>query len=469
MDEQGKPVIFLECPSSYIYTEEAGTPISNGEARAFLGEDHLLLRSASGESLTFPYRSILSLVEGDYQFTLHLTSDEHLDLFHLGFQYENFLKTLCRLRNEILLKDMLMQESLKKGGLKGEFVWKNAGEPLELQGTGEPRLYDTGLVLIPEQADPIRLPYSDLLEVVDADYALTLKDEWGNQLTLRQMGTHLDPFKKALTEAMGALTARTQALLKEIYPEADAALLRKAGALLKEGKAARKLDLDVLSPRLWGILEKRLELLEKQAEEINAPSDEEGDQVEEDEAETRACITETYAHLKSLARLERMAVGIKRDLMGDLTGEYLWFLIPVFNEDPLLPGNMVVVEAISTAGTGKATYFFRMASRAEYRKGIAGAEMEKLADQFVRNLNRAMRAVNFRREPIHLSERQLQDPRYLKYQYSILRLPELQQLRRQFVGRVMHGSLQSWKQKVHEVLQFNVSALSDEEKWQSEK
>jgi hypothetical protein len=468
MDEQQKPVIILECRLSFFYTEKAGAPISNGEARAFLGEDHLLLRPSSGESLTYPYRSILGLVEGDYRFTLQLTSHEQLELFQLGYQYENFLKTLCRLRNEILLKDMLMQESLKKGGLKGEFVWKNAGESRELQGAGEPRLYDTGLVLVPERADPIRLTYSDLMEVADADYALTLKDEWGNQLTLRQMGAHHDPFKKALTEAMGALTARTQALLKEVFPEADAALLRKAGALLKEGKAARKLDLDALSPRLWGILEKRLEWLEKLAEEAHATSDEEGEKVEDGEAETRARITETYAFLKSLARPERMAIGIKRDLLGDLTGEYLWFLIPVFNEDPLLPGNVVVVEAIAAAGTGKATYFFRIVSRAEYRKGISGIEMEKLADQFVRSLNRAMRAVNFRREPVYLSERQLQDPRYLKYQYSILRLPELQQLRRQFIGRVMHGSLEGWKQKVLEVMQFNVSALSDEEKWQSE-
>lgn len=42
-----------------------------------------------------------------------------------------------------------------------------------------------------------------------------------------------------------------------------------------------------------------------------------------------AGLNESYRFLKGLARQDKIAVGFKRGLMGDLTGEYVWFLIPI--------------------------------------------------------------------------------------------------------------------------------------------
>ncbi len=469
MEDSTKTDVFLECPLSFTYCLDDGAEIDSGQAKGLLETEDLILHSNSGQTLTFPYRTILSIQEADYRFALSLTSRERLEIFSLGYQYENFLKTLCRLRNEVLLIDMLMQESLKKGGLHGEFVWNNSKGELLAKGEGEPRLYDTGLVLLPERSDPIRIPYSELLKVNDENYTLNLITESGASLILRQMGSHHDPFKKALQDARNALAAKTQALLKEIFPKADGSLLRRAGDILKEGKAAPKKELDALSPELWAVLEERLEIIEEQSADASAEDEaiEDAESNAAGEEENAASITKTYAYLKSLAQSERMAIGIKRDLMGDLTGEYLWLLIPIYSENPQLPGNVIAMEAASTAGGGKATYFFRLTERDEYRRGIPLPLLHDKAGQMVKEFNRAMWAINFRREPIYMDERQLADPRYLKYQYSMARIPELRKLRELFIGRVAHTSWEKWQKGVEQLLQFNMTASGDQSRFQN--
>jgi hypothetical protein len=470
MEDPAKTDVFLECPLSIKYCENDGAEIAGGEAKGLLETEGLILHPSSGQTLTFPYRTILSLQEADYRISLSLTSREKLEIFFLGYQYENFLKTLYRLRNEVLLKDMLMQESLKKGGLHGEFAWNNSKGELLANGECEPRLYDTGLVLLPERSDPIRIPYSELLKVNDENYTISLLTESGESLILRQMGSHHDPFKKALQEARSALVAKTQAMLKEIFPQADGSLLRRAGDILKEGKAAPKKDLDALSPELWTVLEERLKIIEEQG----AAASSEDYAVEDVEAkaageeENAASITKTYAYLKSLAQSERMAIGIKRGLLGDLTGEYLWMLIPIYSENPNLPGNVIAMEAASTAGGGKATYFFRLTKRDEYRQGIPLPRLHEKVGQMVKEFNRAMWAINFRREPIYMNERQLADPRYLRYQYSIARIPELRKLRELFVGRVAHTSWEKWQKGMEQVMQFNLTAPSGQPRFQND-
>jgi hypothetical protein len=273
MEDSTKPAVFLECPLSFSYWGGDGAEISGSEAKGRLETEDLILLPISGQLLTIPYRTIFSIQETDYRFVLAFSSREKLEVFYLGYQYENFLKKLCHLRNEILLKDMLMQESLIKGGLHGEFAWNNSAGELLLKGEAEPRLYETALVLLPERSDPIRLLYSELLEIRDQDYELTLKTERGDWLILRQMGTNREPFKKALRDAMNALEAKTQSLLKEIFPKADGSLLRRAGNIMKEGRAASKKELDALNPELWTVLETRLELVERQVSAVPARED----------------------------------------------------------------------------------------------------------------------------------------------------------------------------------------------------
>ena len=76
-----------------------------------------------------------------------------------------------------------------------------------------------------------------------------------------------------------------------------------------------------------------------------------------------------------------------------------------------------------------------------------------------------MLAINFRREPIYLPDERLKEPQYQKYQFAIQKIPALQELRQLFIGRVIHGTPEQWKNDVMDILKFNVSATDDNLKW----
>ncbi len=207
---------------------------------------------------------------------------------------------------------------------------------------------------------------------------------------------------------------------------------------MKEGKAARRSDIESISPELWVELEKKLDV---------------------------AGIKEEYDFLKSLAQKEKMCIGLKRGFLGDLTGEYIWFLIPIYSTNPDEPGNAVAMEAISGEGGGKATYFFRIVSRKDYPNFKNIEELHQKVDGFINRVNRCMLAINFRREPIYLADEKLEEPGYQRYKFAISKIPELQELRQLFIGRVIHSSTEQWKQDVMDLLKFNVETSEDAVKW----
>jgi len=65
--------------------------------------------------------------------------------------------------------------------------------------------------------------------------------------------------------------------------------------------------------------------------------------------------------------------------------------------------------------------------------------------------------INFRREPIYLSEEELNEPEHSKYRIAVQKMPSLEVLRDIFIGRVFHKSMEQWKNDAIELLQFNVT------------
>lgn len=256
------------------------------------------------------------------------------------------------------------------------------------------------------------------------------------------MGRIYDPFNKALAAAIDQLSAKVRGLLEELFPEASPAAIRSLMPLMKDGKAISQSQLNKAFPGGWQILENRLEA---------------------------AGLKDSIHYLLSLTKGEPYA-GVKRGLMGDLTGEYLWFLIPICSDDPRLPGNAIAMEAVTGDGSGKATYFFRIKPRHIYARGLHSNE-EIIEDSgiIIKEINRAMLAINFRREPIYLPENQLKEGVNLRYKTAFQKLSSLQRLRELFIGRVIHSNPEQWQKDVLDLLKFNVSTANDEEKWHKEK
>jgi hypothetical protein len=74
--------------------------------------------------------------------------------------------------------------------------------------------------------------------------------------------------------------------------------------------------------------------------------------------------------------------------------------------------------------------------------------------------------INFRREPIYLSDEKLKDPQYIRYRFAVQNLPSLQTLRDLFIGRVIHSTFEQWKTDVMDLLRFNIESSEDSEKWE---
>ena len=435
--QQGAPV--MACRGSYNLLESGGAAAGGGEASLELWKENFVLLPGDGSARTLTYREILQIIAGDYRVTLAPASGEKVLLYSLGYNFEDFLRHLYRLRGEVILKDMLMQEKVSRAGLQGEYRYVDEKGVALPGGPCEPRVYETALVIIPQAEDPIRIPFSDIETVTAEDYTLALTT-WDNaKVIFSMMGSHLDPLKKALADAMNRLNQETEATLRELFPAVDPASLREAAALLRDGKAAACSLIEAISPHLWKGLEQIIEL---------------------------SPVKESYDFLKAKAQQDKICIGVKKGLFGDLSGIYFWFLIPIYSSDPERPGNAVAMEAFSAGEVGgQATYFFRLCGRRDYRRGGDLAGLHREADTLLKTINRGMLTINFRREPIYLPDEKLQEQRYLKYLYAVNKLPALQDLRARFIGRVSHTSPEQWQENATGLLRFNVGTEDDAAVW----
>jgi hypothetical protein len=201
---------------------------------------------------------------------------------------------------------------------------------------------------------------------------------------------------------------------------------------MKDGRAASHMNIDAISPGIWTELEKKLDAFG---------------------------IKEEYDYLATLGQPERICIGMKRGLMGDLTGDYIWFLVPIFSVDNTQPGNAIAMEATAVEGSGKATYFFKITDPGIYKNCKNQEELQTVVDKSLKQLNRDLITVNFRREPIYLTDEQLNSTTYVAYRRAVSKVPALQELRRLFIGRVIHNSPEQWKEGVTQLLKSNANAV----------
>lgn len=466
MDE--KKIIF-ECPLSFSLLNDDQQVQTKGSARAQIDKEHLTILSDAGDALVFPLRELLQIEDQEYHLFLPFTFNQQLNLFNLGFKFEDFTRTLSKCHHEIIMQDMLVKENIRKKDVTAEYARFNEKGEKGRQGKCELRIFETTLAVLPEKGDIIRLPLGNIRDLRPENYGLAVNMESGEKVVLSQMGTQLDPFKKVLSDILSNLSLKTQTFLQGLLPETDAPTIYKVSHLLKEGRIAARKDIETISAPVWTGIEKKIAL---------------------------SPLGDEYDFLKPMGRQDKIGVGFKRGLLGGDESDYFWFLIPIYGGKPGEPGNAAVLEAglirlpkegevdesVEDAAEmgeseenaaaedllkqeGKATYFFRIVSRETYASLKDKTELDMKYDEFISSFNRCMQEVNFRREPIYLPEKRLDEPRYVKYRYALKRLPELRKLRELFIGRVFHQSQEQWRRDTLALLAFNTQSRSDSEKW----
>jgi hypothetical protein len=422
----------------YQTKDPQGKILGSNEGKARLDERTLTLQPTLGKGREIPYFEVMEINEGDYKITLKLGISEEVTMTQLGYEYENFLKNLYRLRGELLLRYMLMDEGCIATDIEANYQYVDPNARRQ-EGACEARVYESAVVVLPEKADPIRIPLCYLRNSQRDEYTYSLSADVGEVLTLSQMGEKTDFFERSLSKALAGVETRSQGLLSALESGVDPAVVRSAAMLLGDGKAASGKEMQTISIQLWRELEKKLRV---------------------------AGIGDEYDYLKALSNPREIRIGVKRGLMGDRTGEYVWFMAPIYSSDPSLPGNAVVLEAASDEGSGRATYLFRIMDRREYKTGVPKAQLEDRVGSFLHLVNRCLVEINFRREPIYLSEESLMEPDYERYLYAAKRLAGLRILRENFLGRVAHSSPEKWRSEISAILKFNAESVNNLEKWE---
>jgi hypothetical protein len=400
----------IECELSYSLLDEKGQQTDGGEGKGAVSQEYLTVIPRFGNALPFHLRDIDAVQSMDYKLTLPMFSGEKLVLSNLGRYFEDFQRILTDLRNEVIIKNLLMNEPIKKPDVNAEFIQTDDKGIEEQKRPTRIRLYETALVVIPQEGEFLRVPYSDISNVSEGNHSVRIKTERGKDFLFQRMGSEYDSFIKQFYLSYEGLQKKAISSLKALYPPIDSVILRRVAAIMKEGKAASRWQIEAVDTKLWLELEKRI---------------------------TSSGLNEPYVFLEKLGVPEKTAIGFKRGLMADLTGEYVWFLVPIYGSVDKGYGNALAMEAAETTekpeeqndteGTevseltegskGKATYFFKIVDRKQFPQ-LKIEQMNDSIDNLIKTFNTCMLDINFRREPIYLPDDKLEEAEYVKYQIA---------------------------------------------------
>ena len=397
----------LKCEAFYIYNDKSNKITKDGSASILVRKESLVISPKTSELLEFSFREINNVSVQDYSIKIELNTSEEVEIKELGYKYEDFSRLFFHAYNDMIMKDLLMKEGMKLSGIEAELTFGKE----KIKDECEVRIYETALVVIPSKYALLRIPFAEIAEIKEGDHSVTVVTEYDGALLFEKLAGKYDSFLEKLSEVLNQLSMDVQDSLKKMAPSLSSSVIRQAARYMKDGRAVRRAVLEKAAPGLFDSIEKTISGTEMKVE---------------------------YEFLKKLSDSANMCVGVKKELVGTMANEeglYLWILIPI--------GNIVAMEAIVSSGDGKATYFFKM-------KGQTAQDMEA----FLEKVNRCMLAINFRREPIYLTDENLEKPEYQRYKYAIAKIPGLRDLRLAFIGRVMHKDDEQWQKDVKVLLQL---------------
>ena len=319
MEEEKKKEKLFSIKAPFQYLSSDVDKIAEGDALVAVNNEEIIISQQFKEPYIIKLIDILEISPVDYKVILPLSPNGKLIVSELGYEFENFIRILKDARNEILAQYLLMEERVIRKNIKAEFSYFEADGSVAENGNCNITIYETGISILPENGKLIRIAYCEIMDVAEGDYKVIISSETGQKLELSKMGYEFDPFKKTLSDTINALDMFAQSLVMELDPSLDTMTVRSIARLLRDGKAAMKKDVEKYSPQVWKSLEKKIE---------------------------KAGVTPEYNFLKSISIENQIAIGLKQGLMGDLTGDYIWFLMPVYNIDPKKPGNAIAMEAV---------------------------------------------------------------------------------------------------------------------------
>jgi len=388
--------------NSIEYTAQAASSLVSGEVKLSVG-DAALTVTALFDAAEIPFSEINALKLAEYVVTVQAGNDVYA-FSRMGSWCEPFYNALCEAYNKAVLRSLFISgEPIVTA--KGDYSYTENGA--SASGFAPVHVYENSVVSLPPDLGARRVPLCFVAGMDKGDYTLTLTLDTGETYTFAKLGYDTAPVEVAVEKQIRSLREKSMAAVKEIDPTLTVTQASQLAKIMPEGEAAPFDRLAGIAPSFATSLESKI-------------------------AATRAA--ESYEVFKELCDPARIWIGFRKSeieaesVENKSTDPYMLWLIA-----PSPDGQFAVVEF---AEADTATFVYR-----------TGGDF----DGFAKKLNRALEAINFKREVIRLPDEELRKPENADYYMAAKRTAALQFVRANFAGRVIHSSVEAWKRKLMEL------------------
>ncbi|MCL1811225.1 MAG: hypothetical protein FWG41_03275 [Methanomassiliicoccaceae archaeon] len=398
------------------YTAQAASPLVNGEVKLTIAE-HAFLVTGLLDVAEVPFSRVNALEFENYVVTSK-TDEGDFSFSRMGSWAQPFYDAMWEAYNNAVLRALFVSGSSAVSNAGGDYHFAENG--VSLSGKAPFRVYENCIISLPPNSNARRIPLCFVSGLEKGAFEFKLKLNTGEEYTFSKLGHGTEPFADAVEKNIRAMRDRTIAAVKELDPSMTMTQASQIAKLMPEGAAAQIGQLAAIAPSFAAAVEAKI-------------------------SQTRAA--SSYNAFKELCDPAMMWIGFKKNEfpLDGANGEtppddestdaepdpYLFWMIA-----PSPNGQYAAVEFAVQPGEGAATFVYR-----------TGGDFSRSAIQ----LNRALEAINFRREVIRLNEEELLKPENADYYMAAKRTASLQYVRDNFVGRVIHSSQESWKRKLMEL------------------
>jgi hypothetical protein len=379
----------------FQYTGEHGENLSQGPCQVSFDQETCVVTPAGGTPLAFDLGDVDKTVPGEWDLQLALYTGRTVTLKQFGASFSNMAGELIAAWRDRTVQCLLLEDLEEVGRYAGS---ANASP-------GEIRIYKSNLAFLPQAGMPIqwRLAEVETIAFDDAAYSIVLT-RGADRLVLSKLAKKTDEVLGRLQEVHRGLREHSAAALHATFPFLSPDQLVRLQMVMPEGRSASLEELAKIHPKLGDAL------IARAVDEPLRPYF--------DALRARAGKDSLWAGFK-FVRPDEEEERTEGGEEGEAQPLFFWFFFPLGKQ-------MLAWEA--TTGTGRATYFFRGGS----------------AD--IPALTRGLALINFRREPVYLSDDSLnQTPKFHRYAIGARKLPDLRALRAAYSGRAIHSSIEAWQ------------------------
>ena len=435
----------VDAGGRFSFTDLQGRALRDGACRVELTAERLVVLPDGGAPFSCDLGEIDDFQLTDYDLRLGLLGGWRFVFGQMGRALPGFALALRNQWRDRLARCLLVEEEKELG--RFDVVVRRDGDGALAEGPAQIRVYASHLAVLPPGPGAFVVPLAGLraLRFDDASYAVELEDARG-RTTISHMARETANVRRLLREATEDRARLGAHVVEMLFPFLDPPTIAKVAAAVPETRLAALQDLARIDPRLPTALSDRAVSPERKAYygalAVQATGrtfasykfvpaadlEDDGGAAEAAEDEATGSVAEWdpgYETTRPATRDEAVLAPL------------FSFFFPLVS-----PGRGLTLAWEATSASARATYLFA-ADPADRDVPEAAAE----------RLNAALARIGYRREPIYVSDEQLErDPRFAHYAVGIKRAPELAWLRARFVGRAVHTTTDVWGAQMQRLL-----------------